>query len=79
MTANVSIIIEHKDNVVQLKNAALRYRPPDAATAEPPKSTASPSGQRPTAARERKPERTVYVCPTAGQRRFKLKQESATG
>src|SRR5882762_6647273 len=61
MTANVSIIIEHKDNVVQLKNAALRYRPPDAATAEPPKSTASPSGQRPTAARERKPERTVYV------------------
>src|SRR5258707_6984298 len=61
MTANVSIIIEHKDNVVQLKNAALRYRPPDAATAEPPKSTASPCGQLPTAARERKPERTVYV------------------
>src|SRR6202163_3030066 len=61
MTANVSIIIEHKDNVVQLKNAALRYRPADAATAEPPKSTSSPSGQRPTAARERKPERTVYV------------------
>src|SRR5713226_4709549 len=61
MTANVSIIIAHKDNVVQLKNAALRYRPADAATAEPPKSTASPSGQRPTAARERKPERTVYV------------------
>src|SRR3989440_8093079 len=48
MTANVSIIIAHKDNVVQLKNAALRYRPPDAATAEQPKSTSSPSGQRPT-------------------------------
>src|SRR5213082_1206403 len=61
MTANVSIIIAHKDNVVQIKNAALRYRPPDAATAERPKSTSSPSGQRPTAARERKPERTVYV------------------
>jgi HlyD family secretion protein len=61
MTANVSIIIEHKDNVVQLKNAALRYRPPDAAAAEPPKPASSPSGQRPTAARERKPERTVYV------------------
>src|SRR6478672_1139916 len=55
MTANVSIIIAQKDNVVQLKNAALRFRPPEAATAEPPKSTASPSGQRPTAARERKP------------------------
>jgi HlyD family secretion protein len=71
MTANVSIIIEHKDNVVQIKNAALRYRPPDAtiseqskassAKATAPGSTSSPSGQRPTAARERKPERTVYV------------------
>lgn len=71
MTANVSIIIEHKDNVLQIKNAALRYRPPDAATTELPKassakatapgSTSSPSGQRPTAAREPKPERTVYV------------------
>jgi len=47
--------------VVQLKNAALRYRPPDAATAEQPKSTSSPSGQRPTGARERRPDRTVYV------------------
>src|SRR5437773_6035497 len=71
MTANVSIIVEHKDNVVQIKNAALRYRPPDATISEQPKassakaavpgSTTSPSGQRPTAARERKPERTVYV------------------
>jgi HlyD family secretion protein len=61
MTANVSIVIAHKDNVIQLKNAALRYRPPDAATAERPKPTSSPSGQRPTAAREPKPERTVYV------------------
>ena len=31
MTANVSIIIAHKDNVLQLKNAALRFRPPGAA------------------------------------------------
>jgi HlyD family secretion protein len=76
MTANVSIIIEHKDNVFQLKNAALRYRPPEAATSEPPKvvsaqaaagSASSPSGQRPTAARERKPERTIYVLLTHEQ------------
>ena len=68
MTANVSIIIEHKDNVIQIKNAALRYRPVDA-TPEPraasaqsgPRPGGSPSGQRPTAARERKPERTAYV------------------
>ena len=31
MTANVSIIIAHKDDVLQIKNAALRFRPPDAA------------------------------------------------
>jgi HlyD family secretion protein len=73
MTANVSIIIAHKDNVLQLKNAALRFRPPDAA-AEPrsvsaptgprgtgPRPGGSPGGQRPTGARERRPDRTVYV------------------
>lgn len=66
MTANVSIIIAHKDNVLQLKNAALRYRPPDAAAATAP-SQARPAGspggqgQRPTGAREPRPERTVYV------------------
>ena len=68
MTANVSIIIAHKDNVLQLKNAALRYRPAEAvAEARPassqsgPRSTSS-GGQRPTGgARERRPERTVYT------------------
>src|SRR6266436_2641930 len=34
MTANVSIIIEHKDNVLQIKNAALRYRPSEGGPAE---------------------------------------------
>src|SRR5437016_6885687 len=61
MTANVSIIIAHKDNVLQIKNAALRYRPAEAVTADQARSTSSPSGQRPTGARERKPERTVYI------------------
>jgi HlyD family secretion protein len=67
MTANVAIIIAHKDNVLQLKNAALRFRPPEAAAATAPPPQARPAGspdsagQRPTGARERKPERTVYV------------------
>ncbi len=68
MTANVSIVIAHKDGVLQLKNAALRFRPPDAA-AEPqtasgsagPKPSGSPGGARPTGARERRSDRTVYV------------------
>src|SRR6266853_1684937 len=68
MTANVSIIIARKDDVLQLKNAALRYRP---AEAGPPSSqnTASRGGSRPpstmrqgTGRREQKTsERTVYV------------------
>src|SRR5437763_650817 len=53
MTANVSIVIAHKDDVVQLKNAALRYRPPDAASASAlaqprPAGPSSGQGQRPT-------------------------------
>jgi HlyD family secretion protein len=45
MTANVSIIIAHKDNVLQLKNAALRYRPADA-TPEP-RAASAQAGPRP--------------------------------
>jgi HlyD family secretion protein len=66
MTANVSIIVDHKDDVLQIKNAALRYRPADATL--PPMQTAGPSsGSRPGAARpgggsrERRSDRTIYV------------------
>lgn len=34
MTANVSVIVAHTDNVLQIKNAALRYYPAEAALAE---------------------------------------------
>jgi HlyD family secretion protein len=65
MTANVSIIIAHKDNVLQIKNGALRYRPADAvaATSSQPRSVSSSGGQgqRTLLARERRTERTVYV------------------
>jgi HlyD family secretion protein len=58
MTANVSIMIAHRDDVVQIKNAALRYRPADAPTET--RSTSS-SGGKSSGGRERKNERTVYV------------------
>src|SRR5438477_1233735 len=38
MTANVSIIIAHKDDVLKISNAALRYRPANAPTPERPAS-----------------------------------------
>jgi HlyD family secretion protein len=61
MTANVSIMIAHRDDVLQIKNAALRYRPADAAATPPKTGLASPSAGRPVAGRERKSERTVYL------------------
>jgi HlyD family secretion protein len=74
MTANVSIVIAHRDDAVKISNAALRYRPPEAAVSEgkpSPGASRSPgSGARPrdAAARERRVERTVYVLsPGASQ------------
>jgi HlyD family secretion protein len=70
MTANVSIIIAHKDNVLQIKNAALRYRPAEAAPAEIGSAkvasggsiSRTPGGAQRGAGRERRSsERTVYV------------------
>src|SRR4051812_9964019 len=45
MTANVSIIIANRDNVLKISNAALRYRPAESKTAEA-KATAAPRGPR---------------------------------
>ena len=45
MTANISITVAHRDAVLRIPNAALRFRPPGSTSAN----------------RERGPERTVYV------------------
>jgi len=45
MTANISIKIEHRVDVLQIKNVALRYRPSDATPAEI-RSTSPPSGDQ---------------------------------
>jgi HlyD family secretion protein len=62
MTANVSIVIAHRDGVLKISNAALRYRPANAPTPE-----RSPSGQNrggaggAGSAGPRATGRTVYV------------------
>ena len=70
MTANVSIIVAQKDNVLQIKNAALRYHPVEAAAGEmgSPRSTGSGSTgrsssgtRRGTGQESRSSERTVYA------------------
>src|SRR5882762_4577068 len=62
MTANVSIVAARKDNVLQIKNAALRYRPTEAGAAEMGSRPPSSRGGRGFGGRERTTsERTVYV------------------
>jgi HlyD family secretion protein len=67
MTANVSIIVAHMDDVLQIKNAALRYRPPDATPVETRKTVTSRGG-RPATGRgggaQQGAQRTVYVLPS---------------
>jgi HlyD family secretion protein len=63
MTANVSIISARKDNVLQIKNAALRYRPAEAAPAEMGSRSHASSGRRGMSGEHepRTSERTVYL------------------
>src|SRR5205814_6528736 len=72
MTANVSIIIAHRDDVLQIKNAALRYRPPDATPVETRQSApgrgARRAGPGDAGASQRRAERTVYILPKFGSR-----------
>ena len=79
MTANVSIIVAHRDEVLQIKNAALRYRPADATPSET-RSTSSPSGARSRGERERRGgERTVYVLSGSRPRSVQIKTGISDG
>jgi HlyD family secretion protein len=60
MTANVSIIVAHKDNVLQIKNAALRYRPAEATPGEIRSKSPAPSASRRGDSKRQTSERTVY-------------------
>src|SRR5947207_69220 len=79
MTANVSIVVAHRDEVLQIKNAALRYRPADATPSEA-RSTSSPSGARSRGERERRGgERTVYVLSGNRPRSVQIKTGISDG
>src|SRR3989440_4184835 len=62
MTANVSVIVAQKDNVFQIKNAALRYRPAEATPAELGSRSPGPMGARGSGGRGRRTSgRAVYL------------------
>jgi HlyD family secretion protein len=71
MTANVSVVVAHKNDVLQIKNAALRYRPPDATPVET-RRTGTGRTARPSARSSGGPhegaQRTVYVLASGGGR-----------
>jgi len=59
MTANVFIIIAHRDEVLSVPNAALRFRPAEAATNTVPPAAGSVAGKRDKG--ERRFARTIYT------------------
>src|SRR5437773_1899536 len=71
-TATVTIVVAHRDDVLLIKNAALRYRPPDATPVETKQSMPGRGARRGGAgdpgAHERRAERTVYVLPNGASR-----------
>jgi HlyD family secretion protein len=80
MTANVSIIVAHKDNVLQIKNAALRYRPAEATPGEMASRSPAPAGARGGAGRERRTsERTVYVLSSGQPKPVQIKTGISDG
>jgi len=60
MTANASIIVAHRENVLKISGAAFRYRPPDTADANKAEGARSFQG-KPAKKLERRTDRTVYL------------------
>ncbi|HEY3662922.1 MAG TPA: efflux RND transporter periplasmic adaptor subunit [Chthoniobacterales bacterium] len=73
MTANVSIVGAHRDNVLKISNAALRFRPPDA--------TPAPVGVKGGRGKpgEHQTERTVYVLNGSSPTPVKIKTGISDG
>src|SRR5438552_7137701 len=80
MTANVSIIIARKDDVLQTKNAALRYRPAEGAPAELGARSPASAGGRGMGGREQKTsERRGYVLSGSRPTRAQIKTGISDG
>ena len=68
MTANVSVIVAHRDDAVKVPNSALRFRPPEAleaAAATPVRTTPGSGPPRPGGGRPggQRGERKIYILP----------------
>lgn len=84
MTANVSIVIAQRDNVLKISNAALRYRPPetketDAKAAPAQRAPRASGGPRTRAPGEHRVERTVYVLMNGEPKAVQIKTGISDG
>jgi len=80
MTANVSIIVARRDNVLQIKNAALRYRPTEGAPAEMGSRSPGSRAGRGAGGREHgTSERTVYALSGSGPTPVQIKTGISDG
>ena len=61
MTANVSVIIAHREDVLKVSNAALRFRMPGAATPVPDSQIPKTKSGKPSRKPDRRPARNAYV------------------
>jgi HlyD family secretion protein len=69
MTANVSIVSAHRDDVLKIPNGALRFRMADETSTPAPKRDPSTSGGKPSTSRgERRIERSVYILPSGSSK-----------
>ena len=81
MTANVSIIVTQRDNVLKISNAALRFRPAESKTADAnatPRATRTNTGGS-TRMAERRSERTVYVLGSSEPKPVQIKTGISDG
>lgn len=69
MTANVSIIVAHHEDVLKIPNAALRFRPPETSVAKPEAAAAATpaGGEKPHKHHQDPFTRTVYILPGPGK------------
>ena len=71
MTANISIIVAHKEDALRLPNAALRVKMPESqAPASPSPSPATPAvaAKSRSGPKSKRQERTIFVMPPGGAR-----------
>lgn len=76
MTANVSIIIAHREDVLTVPNAALRYRPAETTAATGNSGAPKGDGKR---KRDRSPTRKVYVLDAGKPRAVEIKTGISDG